>query len=670
MAVAQFGCDSVHVNRAKELISSSGVLRREAKSSRLRRAGVLTLIISCLGALVMAAPARADAIVSTITGFDEPRGVAVLPDGTAAYVVNRHVTSPATAPSISKIRTSDNTIIATISLTGYNNPVGIAVTPDGSKLYVDANNGTTDALVEISTATDTVTGFIPTAALTGKEGLSVNPAGTRAYVAMGTGGVAVMDLTTNPVTRLRLILTGTGKYYSATTVSNDGTKLFVTNATEGSVLVLNATSTPEALITTFTGFVNPSAIAMTPDGSQIHVANMSNTGSVSILDSTTYALISTVTGFNRPAGIAFTPNGEQAYVTNSNNTIVAGQAAPYSVSVTSRSYQISFDGNGFTSGTVPSSGTFTTGGSAFTVPDNTGALAIAGYTFNGWNTRAGGTGTSYGPRTANLTYSAAANNTLFAQWTANQYSITFSGNGASTGSPPGAGTYTTGGTAYAVPGNTGVLDNPGYSFAGWNTRADGTGTAYGPGTANTTYSGLAALPLFAKWTAGTFPITFNPNGALSGVVPNSGSYTTGGPAYQVPGNDGNLEREGYAFGGWNTRADGAGTTYGPDAIDTDYAQGAPLPLFAIWNSLEIPIDNTIWYQSYGRATADVECASGYTASWAQWPNDRRGGYVCNAAVYAYHPGDLVTGYRQLHRSRMASDSMTSEATTPPRSRVR
>ena len=588
-----------------------------------------------------ASPARADAIVSTITGFDEPRGVAVLPDGTAAYVVNRHVTSPATAPSISKIRISDNTIIATISLAGYNNPVGIAVTPDGSKLYVDANNGSTDALVEISTASDTVTGFIPTAALTGKEGLSLNPSGTRAYVAMGRGGVAVMDMTANPVTRQRIILTGTGKWYTGTAVSADGSKLFVTNSTDSSVLVLN--SSDDSLITTLTGFSNPSAIAVTPDGSQIHVVNMSNSssGSVSILDASTYSLIDTITGFNRPAGIAFTPDGKSAYVSNSNNASAVGQASPYSVSVTSRTYQISFDGNGFTSGAVPSSGAFTTGSTAYTVPGNTGALNIVGYTFSGWNTLADGTGSNYGPGTARTTYSTAANQTLFAEWTANEYAVTFNENGAPTGSTPSSGSYSTGGIAYSVPGNTGGLENPGFSFAGWNTRADGTGTAYGPGTANSTYSSLAALPLFAKWTAGTFPITFDANGALSGVVPADGSFTTGDPAYLIPGNDGDLEREGFAFGGWNTRPDGSGTTYGPDAEYTDYSQGAPLELFASWISLEIPIDNTIWFQSYERATGTDTCMTGYSPSWAEWANGRRGGYVCNAAMYAYHPDDPV-----------------------------
>ena len=51
------------------------------------------------------------------------------------------------------------------------------------------------------------------------------------------------------------------------------------------------------------------------------------------------------------------------------------------------------------------------------------------------------------------------------------------------------------------------------------------------------------------------------------------------------------------------------------------------------------VDNTIWYQSYGRPNADHECAAGYTGSWAEWANGNTGGYVCNRAVYSYRPED-------------------------------
>jgi uncharacterized repeat protein (TIGR02543 family) len=605
------------------------VQSRGVKSIGTRGTCLAIAVITCLSALVMATPARADAIVSTISDFNNPRGVAVLPDSSAAYVVDKN------SNAIKVIDTATDTVTSTINLApAYSAPVGIVATPDGTKLYVDANNGSVDGLVEISVATNMVTQW-HTPGLTGKESLSISPDGSTLYVAMG-GNIAVIRV--SDMTRTAFFNASPGGYSSATAVSPDGSKYFVTDLTGGGGRVRVYQTADNSLITTLDGFANPTGIAFSPDGAQLAVVNQATaTSSVTYLDPDSYSTIATVTGFNRPAGIAFMPNGQKAYVTNSNNS---GSGAN-SVSVTSRTYQISFNGNGFTSGTVPSSGAFTTGGSVFTVPGNTGSLEIAGYTFSGWNTLAGGTGTNYGPDSANTTYSTAASQTLFAKWTANQYAISFNTNGAPTGSTPSSGNYTTGGIAYTVPGNTGGLENPGFSFAGWNTRADGTGTTYGPGTANTSYSGLAALPLFAKWTAGTFPITFDANGALSGIVPIDGSYTTGDPAYPIPGNDGNLEREGFAFGGWNTRPDGTGTTYGPDSNYIDYEQGAPLELFAIWNSLDVPIDDTVWFQSYARAHETDTCMTGYSPSWAEWANDRRGGYVCNAAIYAYHPDDPV-----------------------------
>jgi uncharacterized repeat protein (TIGR02543 family) len=41
----------------------------------------------------------------------------------------------------------------------------------------------------------------------------------------------------------------------------------------------------------------------------------------------------------------------------------------------------------------------------------------------------------------------------------------------------------------------------GYTFSGWNTKADGTGTAYQAG--GTFTMGSADVTLYAKWTAAT-----------------------------------------------------------------------------------------------------------------------------------------------------------------------
>jgi uncharacterized repeat protein (TIGR02543 family) len=191
--------------------------------------------------------------------------------------------------------------------------------------------------------------------------------------------------------------------------------------------------------------------------------------------------------------------------------------------------------------------------------------------FTGWNTAANGSGTDYA---AGGSYTANAPLTLYAKWTGNTYNVTYDGNGSTGGAAPSAGTFTSGGTAYTVPSN-GTLTKTGYTFAKWNTAANGSGTDFGPGTANTTYSTAADQLLYAQWTTGTYTISFDGNGSTGGSTPSAGSFTTGGAPYSVPGNTGALVKSGFSFSGWNTLANGTGT---------DYAAGAstisPTPRFS------------------------------------------------------------------------------------------
>lgn len=75
-------------------------------------------------------------------------------------------------------------------------------------------------------------------------------------------------------------------------------------------------------------------------------------------------------------------------------------------------YTITYDGNGATSGTVPGTQT-KIAGRPVTVAQNSGSLTKTGYTFNGWNTAADGTGTSYAE---GASYTKDAALTLYAQW--------------------------------------------------------------------------------------------------------------------------------------------------------------------------------------------------------------------------------------------------------------
>lgn len=57
-----------------------------------------------------------------------------------------------------------------------------------------------------------------------------------------------------------------------------------------------------------------------------------------------------------------------------------------------------------------------------------------------------------------------------------------------------------------------------------------------------------------------------------------------------------------------------------------------------WSSEEASApDMTMWHQSIGRAASEAACPTGYTPSWAQWPNGHQGGWVCNREVFAHQP---------------------------------
>jgi 6-phosphogluconolactonase len=81
------------------------------------------------------------------------------------------------------------------------------------------------------------------------------------------------------------------------------------------------------------------------------------------------------------------------------------------------------------------------------------------------------------------------------------YTVTYLGNGNTSGSVPIDSASYAQGTAVTLLGNTGSLARTGYAFAGWNTQANGGGTSYATGSSCT--MGVANLTFYAQWTAST-----------------------------------------------------------------------------------------------------------------------------------------------------------------------
>lgn len=110
----------------------------------------------------------------------------------------------------------------------------------------------------------------------------------------------------------------------------------------------------------------------------------------------------------------------------------------------------------------------------------------------------------------------------------------------------------------------------GYEFGGWNTAADGTGTAY---TNGQTYSFSADMTLFAQWKA---QITYDANGGSNPPL----THATDLDGYILLEEVGSMIYDGYTFANWNLQADGLGTNYDAGSI---YEFSVPTTLYAKWN---------------------------------------------------------------------------------------
>ena len=233
-------------------------------------------------------------------------------------------------------------------------------------------------------------------------------------------------------------------------------------------------------------------------------------------------------------------------------------------------------------GTAPTAISYS-GGTGVTILNNTFTnTSNPTYIFGGWNTSFDGTGTYY-PASSTLTM-PYANTTLWAQWynpSGTNYQVIYNGNGSSGGTVPATANYKNFQGVGPIPGNTGNLSNTGLTFYGWNTSANGSGTAY-PAASNGFTMPAANVTLYAQWvnTSTNYTLTYDGNGSTGGSLPASPTSYPSGAGVSVLGQT-SLTRSGYTFLGWNTAADGTGSIYqqGSSVVMnsnvTLYAQWAP-----------------------------------------------------------------------------------------------
>ena len=235
-------------------------------------------------------------------------------------------------------------------------------------------------------------------------------------------------------------------------------------------------------------------------------------------------------------------------------------------------------------GTEPAPITSYSGGTSITILGNTGPFintANPTYEFGGWNTASNGTGTFYDVNdTLTMPY---ANTTLWAQWynpAGTDYQVIYDGNNTGgTGTAPATVNYKQFQGVSSIANNTGSLTKPGFSFYGWNTAPNGSGTAY-PVTSNGFTMPAANVTLYAQWvnTSTNYTLTYDGMGNTGGSVPAAPTEYPSGAGVSVLGQS-SLVKSGYTFLWWNTAADGTGSIY---ESTNSVVMNADTTLYAQW----------------------------------------------------------------------------------------
>ena len=189
----------------------------------------------------------------------------------------------------------------------------------------------------------------------------------------------------------------------------------------------------------------------------------------------------------------------------------------------------------------------------------------SGYSFKQWNTAANDTGTPYAP---GYNYTTNAALTVSAIW---NRTVSYNMNGG-TGSIAAQ-------TAVATSAITLSTTKPtrtGYTFKNWNTKQNGSGSAYG-GTGIKVYGPQnPSMTLYAQWTANTYTISFDANG---GKNPPSDVTKTYDKAITLPATK--PTRVGHTFLGW---AATSGATKNSWVAGGPYEENitANKTLYAVW----------------------------------------------------------------------------------------
>ncbi len=442
--------------------------------------------------------------------------------------------------------------------------------------------------------------------------------------------------------------------------ANDYTKTGYTfagwaNSAEGAIAysngqsVLNLTSENGGSVTLFAKWTpNNYTVSYDPNGGVGSTASGSHTYDA--------AQTLTLNGFTRTgytfAGWATSAQGTVAYTDGqsvSNLTEVAGGTVTLYAKWVPHTYTVSYDPNGGTGSTEPSSHTY----------DEPKALTAngftkTGYTFAGWaNSEEGAVAYGDGQSVSNLTSENGGTETLFAKWTPNTYTISYDSNG-------GAGSTASSGHTYDAAQTLTVngFTRTGYTFSGWALSAQGSAVyTDGQNVSNFTDVPGETVTLYAKWMPHTYTVSYDPNG---GMGTTAASWHTYDVEQALTPNG--FRRNDYSFSGWALSAKGE-IVYRNNQLVSNLTpeDGGSVTLFAVWNRSTKPTN---------RGTV-VNCATGVDVHSGPGTNYPAIGFARKGAMYLIS-GQTGLWYKINFGGKVGYISvsyMASSLTTPPQPAV-
>ena len=230
----------------------------------------------------------------------------------------------------------------------------------------------------------------------------------------------------------------------------------------------------------------------------------------------------------------------------------------------------------------------------------------------------------------------------------NTYTISYDANGGENTPDNTAATYDENVILAAAPNRTG------YTFAGWNTKQDGTGTTYAAGAtvSNLTSENGATVTLYAQWTANTYTVTLN--NVDDATCESLTGYTYGeGATLPTP------TKAGYNFAGWYDNEEFTGNPvteisatdtgdkefYAKWEVDAEIKESSDTELFPSVQS-KITEDTAImrfmWEINFANG-AKIDNIGAYIIPWGMFYKNNESLDGLSSAIVEYEKPEITSG---------------------------